>query len=220
MPAAYAANTTQTEEGVKLHLSIVRAIATNKTRAMHIALLQVMESVLKMKSPSSRDHLDVPSQTYVEKVCKVWGGTVSRLAIEILQEIPRALGEVDTEGRHLRTQPGGASFRAFLSLWPLKTALEYPRVSMQIRKQLARRVKGIYDSYGIGIALDILSATNEYQSDTSDCEEDVSKSITSEDAALNDHVCHVLTCAMHFSIRHARSGSRNTQLYLTVTNIE
>ncbi|KAF2651179.1 hypothetical protein K491DRAFT_101507 [Lophiostoma macrostomum CBS 122681] len=178
-PKSPATTELRTQEEVKLHLSITKAIATNKTRAMHILLLQAMERIMDLET---NERL----RTYKSKFCDKWHATIERLAVEILHEIPYGLSEVDSEGRRLVSRPSGTSFRAYLSLWPLKAALGASHLSARVRRRLEKRVKNIYEGFGIGIALDLLSLPADLEPEASEAGEECGDG-GSDYATLDDH---------------------------------
>jgi hypothetical protein len=162
-----AATDVQTEE-INLHLSITRATATIQTRALHILVLQSMEQVVRLGNLSSpeKPHDDAPK--FAETLRAEWHTTIERLATDIVDETPYALGEVDFEGKHLVPKPTGSAFRAYLSLWPLKAALGAHHIPIKLRKRLEEQVKSIYDISGVGIALDLLSPSANLEPEAND----------------------------------------------------
>lgn len=193
-PKCCAANTTQAnkgnrKEGVKLHLSILRAVPINMTRAMHISLLQAMERLLRIEILSSPDDPCNSPTTYIDMVCELSHARVEQLAKDILDEIPYGLGEIDSGGMQLLSRPAGTSFKAYLSLWPLQTALGTPHLSTKVRNRLERRLKNIYNVFGIGIALDLPSLPADVESEVGSDRDDLGDGAPNDATLNDDHVC-------------------------------
>jgi hypothetical protein len=182
-------------EEIKKYLSVTRAVASNTLRATHIRLLTVMSRYLwHMHATRTK----IPEDVNLIAMQEEWNTQVARFAAEICDDIPYGLGEVDHLGQPLKDPPGGVAFRAYLSLFPIETAIKAPQTSLKHRRLLARRLKHIGNTVGIGMAMHILPGHLDNVDglyEPGDGLGEQQRPLLRMDAALNDHVSWALSQA-------------------------
>ena len=185
------------DEEIKKYLSVTRAVASNTLRATHIRLLTILSKYLWHLHASQSK---IPEDVHLVALQEDWNTHIARFAKEICDDVPYALGEVDHLGLPLKDPPGGVAFRAYLSLFPIETAIKAPQTSLKHRKLLARRLKHISNTVGIGMAdyilpehlngVDGLAGVEDENLGSGEREQ---RPLLKADAALNDHVSWALS---------------------------
>ncbi|KAF2109956.1 hypothetical protein BDV96DRAFT_229807 [Lophiotrema nucula] len=143
---------------VSFYLNVTRALASNLTRALHLHLLKALLDILP--HVSSAEAMPTEYGGELNLYAAEWQASVQQNVIDICNDIPSALGEVDHTGRRLATPLSGSSFRAYLQLFPLLTALEASRDFPAGHKLTTERLKYIGDIVGIGMANQMANMAN------------------------------------------------------------
>jgi hypothetical protein len=148
----------ESEDDAKTYVSVTRAVASNIMRATHIHLLQGLVKVsdcLESRSMPSLDAADVRMK---------WINAIEGLTSDICDDIPYALGQVDSEGQPANHPLSGIGLRAYLSLWPMRTALSASQQNSKHRQQLKEQATYMAGVVGIGMALHLTPAPCPYAS--------------------------------------------------------
>jgi hypothetical protein len=142
----------------KTYVSVTRAVASNVMRATHIHLLQGLvkaSNCLKARSLPDSDAAAVRMK---------WINAIEHLTADICHDIPYALGQVDSEGQPASHPLSGIGLRAYLSLWPMRTALSASQQNSKHRQQLKKQATYMAGVVGIGMALHLTPAPCPYAS--------------------------------------------------------
>lgn len=182
------------EDEVKKYLSVTRAVATNTLRAIHIHLIETLMASLSYLDPST------PSPvvgTNIDTLRTQWASKIERFSTMICDDVSYALGTCDYMGRPVEPV-GGMAFRAYLSLWPMRTALSASQASLKSKRRLGKRLQHIGQEVGIGMAMQMLSSHHDLRGqdlsgEDQDYESGSRPALPQEDGALNDHVSWALS---------------------------
>jgi hypothetical protein len=175
---------------IKKYLSVTGALGTNFLRAAYMFLLEGLLAAmdfLKSQEPSTYSYAALGEHD------SKYNMMMKQLAIQICDDIPFSLGYRDHEGKKVEDPVGGLAFRAYLSLWPMQTALKAAQTPLRYRKLLLMQLKHIGQDIGIGMAFNMLSQDGISQDDLGNEEgglepESSQRSVLRVDGALNDHV--------------------------------
>jgi hypothetical protein len=149
------------------HLNTTRLTALSLCRAMHICLLQgLLRAICHLRSnacpPPSLNDTDPTVEKLTSLECE-FDDTISHHAIGINHDVPCAIdGE---EGITSEYTMRGNAFRAYIMLWPLRTALNASQTEDMYKVLLARRLTEINKVHGIGMAAEMVAMTKDLPSD-------------------------------------------------------
>jgi hypothetical protein len=149
------------------HLNTTRLTALSLCRAMHICLLQGLLKALRhlrsnpcpLPGPKDTD----PSLDNIASLECNFDAAISQHAVGINCEVPRA---IDGEGWSASEYTlRGNAFRAYVLLWPLRTALNASQTEDRYKVLLARRLTEINKVHGIGMAVEMVAMAKDLPSD-------------------------------------------------------
>ncbi|KAH7128643.1 hypothetical protein B0J11DRAFT_275581 [Dendryphion nanum] len=136
-------------------VSVTTGTLGNMCRATHMHLLQDLLGVIPhiASGVSPVDIVDLDLKSYERK----WNSIIAASAIEIYDHIPYAFGECGATGEKPFIPVTGMIYRAYLSLWPICTALNAPQTPHKYKNLLATKLMRMSDIMGIGMAGEVLA---------------------------------------------------------------
>ncbi|KAF2262131.1 hypothetical protein CC78DRAFT_582867 [Lojkania enalia] len=115
-------------------------------QAIHIHIIQSLLSILLHVSPPEAGLFELQ-----------WMSTIKQLTTNICNNVPHALGEVNQHGHRLPAPLSGSSFRIYLQMFPLRSALVATQDSPECQKLVAEQLRYIGEVIGIGMANNMAS---------------------------------------------------------------
>lgn len=146
--------TTENMDALTIFLiSVTTATMGNMCRAVRIHLLTDLLATIPLLSSLP---FDIPGID-LESCRSKWDSTIALSAAEIYEHIPYAFGEYDATGEKPFIPVTGMIYRAYLSLWPIRTALNAPQTPSKYKQLLAATLMRMSDVMGIGMASEVLA---------------------------------------------------------------
>ena len=135
-------------------ISVTTATMGNMCRAVRIHLIHDLLAAIPHLHATSAVSL---AGIDLEHCRDRWNSVVALSAAEIYENIPYAFGECDATGKKPAIPVTGMIYRAYLSLWPIRTALNAPQTPTKYKQLLAAKLMHMSDVMGIGMASEVLA---------------------------------------------------------------